>query len=245
MNKIELTSIAVVVLLVISFSTITLVSSHQEPKKPETFNLLTAADGYDPYTAPNITTMTFTLIGGKATFGIQFVGAYSSFGSIGLFGHQSYLQWINIMKINQSTFLNRGNFSLIPDLVKETVSEGNVTIGGLYGSGSIFDPYKPFLTITDKTNQSVQTSFFGLTEMKLNTVYSLPLPYGSYNTTGNSTMSENIIIVSGFNYTYSIEVTPLLEFGPYYEEGSPVWITQTFHFPYNGETLAFGNSSTS
>jgi hypothetical protein len=58
-------------------------------------------------------------------------------------------------------------------------------------------------------------------------------------------MEANLTLVSEFNYSYSMEVTPLLEFGPYYEEGNPVWITQTFQYPYNGETQAFGGNSNS
>lgn len=257
MKRIKFLAILLSLVIVLSFTTVTLLSYYHEPKKPEIFNLRKAADGYDPYVSPNLT-RTFNMFGGNATFVIQFVGAEPVIGNVGI-GIQNYLQWINIIKIKQSTIFKMGRFSLLVDSVNETVSEGGKVIGysfsgdfpikgstlfnvsGLGIVGSIGNTY-PYLNITNKYNQNVQSSFICFVTTKLQMVYALN---GYINASDWNPVDEegNLTLVSEFNYTYSIEVTPLLELGPYYEEGNPVWITQAFQYPYHGETQAFGNMS--
>lgn len=259
MKKNKIFAILLSLIIVLSFTTVTLLSYFHEPKKPEIFSLRKAADGYDPYVGPDIT-RTFNLFGGNATLVIQFVGAEPVIGNVGI-GVQIYLQWINVIKIKQSTTFNTGDFSLLVKSVNETVSEGGKIIGyslspelPIKGStlfnvsvigtvGSIGNVY-PYWNITDKYNGTVQSSFINFVTTKLQMVYALN-GYINASEWNPVDMEANLTLVSEFNYSYSMEVIPLLEFGPYYEEGNPVWITQTFQYPYNGEAQAFGSNSNS
>ena len=242
MGKRKILAATMSILIILSFSLVTLWSFHEEPSKPQVFSLRKAADGFDDFVAPNITTRTFSLVGGKATFGIQFVGAFPIFGNQGI-GHQIYLQWVNLWKINQSTILGLSNFSIIVDKVNESISENNTTIGGISCGGNIGGPHEPPYTITDEHNRSVQSSFFFMATSKPDTVYGLSNCFNNNYTDNLTAYTVKIVKVDEFNFTFSIEVTPLLELGPYFEVGSPVWITQNFIFPYHGETRAFVNSS--
>jgi hypothetical protein len=54
-------------------------------------------------------------------------------------------------------------------------------------------------------------------------------PFGT-----NATLVKafNGVLVPSYNVTYSLEVAPVVEFGPYYLTGTTQWLSHTFQVPF-------------
>lgn len=60
--------------------------------------------------------------------------------------------------------------------------------------------------------------------------YVANIPFGTNETFVKDT--NHGILVNSYNVTYSVEVAPVLEFGPYYLTGPTQWLSHTFQVPF-------------
>jgi len=125
-------------------------------------------------------------------------------------------------KVNQSTgFPYFGNFLLKVYTSNITISENGAEINNTYqnGAGSLYPNYLGYSVKELTYNDSINQYFFGFS------------PH--VNVTINKTMLQTYpaihwIYGNSYNVTYSLEVAPVIEYGPYYITGPVQWISHTF-----------------
>ena len=120
--------------------------------------------------------------------------------------------WVDMTKVNQTVgFPPFGTFML-------SVGALNVTVSF---NGSTYVPNTVWQLVSSE-NSSV--AFYSI-------VYNFPVNFTVINGF-NASGINNMHYLKSYNLTYSLEVTPVVEFGPYYESGTTQWISHTFEYPY-------------
>lgn len=110
-----------------------------------------------------------------------------------------------------------GKFALEIDTV-ELTAVLNVNGTGISDTGDIQGG------ITHYYNTSVAGYFFS---------YAPKIPFTTINRT--IAYSNQMEYASSYTLDYSIQVTPVVEFGPYHFAGSATWVSHTFQYPLNGQ----------
>lgn len=165
---------------------------------------------------------TFNLSGSNATFGFSWSISSETYEYFGPDNHGANGMGFYFTKINQSMgFPYFGTFILQPVTSNVSITFNNTTYFSIEGQPNYlaFPPYP--------VNSSVSGYYY------------LYFPPISFTTEMNNPMSNSsygnyyIPYVSSYNVTYRIEINPIVEFGPYYIIGSPVWISHTYTYPYS------------
>lgn len=156
----------------------------------------------------------FSVDGSRATFwfslhyySLSFHGNFASFA-------------ILISKANQSIgFPYYGAFML-------EVASTNVTTEINVNGTEIYNPGYVYPGEYQSLNSSLAVSYLGYA------------PNVAFTTTNQTIANSNgIKYASNYSLTYRLEVTPVVEFGPYYVTGQTQWISHTIQYPYvNGSS---------
>jgi hypothetical protein len=219
MKKTKLIVVVISLVVVLSFISFTYISAKEEPKAPskEPFYYVTRNH---PYPSP-VFSKSFELLGINGTFNFQFYGDYNTF-FIPQLGYDLTPMWINVTKTHQNGDFGLGNMSLLIDEVNLSQDYGSqrllVTNCSISGKNLHQVPVHPYLSISVPFNNTGFSSFF------------FGIDLGDY-IVGNSTNVSSIFThIPGYNVSISIEVTPYVEFGPYFSLGKPVWVIYSYEF---------------
>ncbi len=149
---------------------------------------------------------TFYIDGSNVTF--AFSDHTSSFNA--LVG-QSVDNVISIEKVNQSMGLLRGGDFLL------SLTKGSVEFR--FNNTA----YQSVSNVSDDRGilQNESVLLFGVS-------YSPPVNFTLGSTVGWSSTT----VLSSYNVTYSIDVIPIIEYGPIYVVGKSEWLSHTFEVPY-------------
>lgn len=164
---------------------------------------------------------TFTLNGKNATYGFSL----KSFGNPTLFykynaihrGGQTMA--ISITELSKSqSFPYFGNVLIEPIAANQSITVRNHTYYSLDGGPS---------------NQVVALGGGNRSVVGYSYTYYSPVTF----TTDPNLSGQNIPYISSYNLTLNVEIRPIVEWGPYYAEGVPIWLNHTFEY-----TLAISKS---
>ena len=161
---------------------------------------------------------TFSLAGSNATFGFSLYSTNPTVYVVKTWGGVNG-QVISMTKVHQTMgFPYIGTFML-------QIASINVTIK--FNGSSYYSTVKtqgPYYMLPDagSSNASVVEFYYG---------YGSPINF-TVNSSFNDPTVLDIIHIKSYNVAYSLEVTPIVEIGPYYITGKTQWISHTFEYPF-------------
>ena len=154
----------------------------------------------------------FSLSGSKATyaFSLQSTNPNTFIGSSwgGNNGYDIYMEKVNMTLA----------FPYV-GVVLLQIDETNVTVEF---NGSTYYSEETAIGSAVLANASAVTSYFG---------FFSPINFTVESGFNNSSV-HNLVHLNSYNLSYAIEVTPIIEFGPFYNVGKAVWVSHTFTYPY-------------
>lgn len=163
---------------------------------------------------------TFSLAGNNATYGFSCIirGNPTLYYKVGpVWGGET--MEILVTEINRSSVFPYFGTFLIEPMSSYSVLNVNGTYYSLNGTGQNSHIHNPFsVTMSNNSISGIHNWWFSPVTFTTNLNFSNP----------------NIPYVKSYNVTYNLEVRPVVEYGPYYVIGNPVWISRTFEYPYQG-----------
>lgn len=162
---------------------------------------------------------TFGLYSSNATFAFSMQPPVNDYYA----GNQAHFI-IDIMKTHQNIPWHIGNVQLNVKNVNISITINNTSYGyaGLNGPSGF--PMGMYYGNTNKSVVVIGTEYNTNRSIEIN----------NYGLTNDSV--QNVLYARSCNITYSIELQPLLEIGPYYSEGKTIWISHSFLYPFNQST---------
>ncbi len=226
-NNKKIAAFAIIVLLS-SLGGYTLVSNTSEPHPPNpsttnaSFSKAIINTTQSPISAQYSTGSesmlffhTFTLMGSTATFGFSLNSYDLTTFFIGV-GHPFS---VSITKTNQSM-----GFPIFGSFLIKIISSNITTLINENGTETPNSGY------TDPGITTAQNSSVVEFHESFTPVY----PFTIINST--FAKQNGLKYVKNYSLTYSLEVVPIVEFGPYYLQGSAQWISHSFTYPYSSNT---------
>ena len=223
MNKRKIISVIVIAIALISFL-YTWNSSANEPHPPNlsitSYSYSTKIAEMDNGSTTTLFYHTFSIGNSNATYGFSFNSRNLFFYVVQTWGGQIGEQ-ISMTKVNQSMgFPYFGTFILQVDTGKTTISFNNRSYESAIKTPPCFTCWPPI------SNGSVA---------KFGWEFASPVNVTLNSGVNGNTLHppiNNLSHIRSYNLTYSIEVTPIVEFGPYYITGKTQWISHTFEYPF-------------
>ncbi len=193
----------------------TLTSSLTEPHLPNitpTGNSFTRELLNTSGDIPTLFFHNFSVDGSTADFGLSM-----SFGNGGFYSYGNIVTFqLFVTKVSQSIgFPYRGAFMLQIDNQNITT---NITVNGT----ALYNPGDTYFGGTDYSSNSSLAAYY--------LSYTPNIPFTTVNRT--FAQENGIDYASSYNFTLRLEVTPVLEFGPYHFTGSSQWISHSFQYPF-------------
>lgn len=157
----------------------------------------------------------FTVAGSNATFGfsLHYLNERMSY-----FGYSTYSPFVILITKTQQSI----GFPYYGTLMLEIDNINLTTVFQVNGTQT-HDPGEILIGVSQSYNNSVAGYFF---------LYSPSIPFTTLN--ASFAQSNHMELASNYSITYRIQVTPVVEFGPYHYAGKTQWVSHTFEYPQQG-----------